>query len=113
MLNIRHRVTPASAPATGFDSNAALRQTRQQVDALLAAGQIDQAEQYMNQQQQYLASQGYYIRKLNQAYFAFYGTYADSPTSIDPTGAKIKALRDHSLSIKDFLDTGSGPDQRP
>ena len=99
---------PAKQTTPVFDSSAALRQTRQQVDVLLAAGQIDQAEQYMDQQQQYLASQGCYIRKLNQAYFAFYGTYADSPTSVDPTGAKIKLLRAHSLSIKDFLDQSAG-----
>jgi hypothetical protein len=96
-------VTSRSTPAPVFDANAALRDIRRQVDAYLAAGQIDQAESYMDQQQQYLAGQGYYIRKLNQAYFAFYGTYADSGTSIDPTGAQLKSLRAHSLSIKDFL----------
>ncbi|HEX7475108.1 MAG TPA: hypothetical protein VF318_04010 [Dehalococcoidales bacterium] len=95
---------PAKSTTPIFDSNAALRQIRQQVDAYLAAAQIEQAEQYMNQQQQYLAAHGCFIRKLNQAYFAFYGTYADSPTSIDPTGTKIRLLRSHSLSIQDFLE---------
>jgi hypothetical protein len=51
----------------------------------------------------YLISQDHYIRKLNQAYFAFYGTYADSPTSIDPIGVELRTLRDKCDSAKDFL----------
>jgi len=47
---------------------------------------------------------GYYIRKLNQAYFAFHGTYADSPTSVSPIGAELEKLREQSLSLKDFLN---------
>jgi hypothetical protein len=89
----------------GFDFNAAMRTIRKDVDAFLAQGQIDQAEKYMNQQQQYLASHGYYIRKLNQAYFAFYGTYATSPTSVDPTGPNLELVRKNSSSLKDFLST--------
>jgi hypothetical protein len=58
----------------------------------------------MEAKRQYLASQGYYLRKLNQAYFAFYGTYADSPTSIDPIGQELKKLRGQSASLKDFLN---------
>jgi len=59
----------------------------------------------MEQKRQYLASKGYYIRKLNQAYFAFYGTYADRPTSISPIGIELKELRSQSASLKDFLET--------
>ena len=58
----------------------------------------------MEQKRQYLASMGRYIRKLNQAYFAWYGTYADSPTSISPIGVELKKLRSQSSSLKDFLD---------
>jgi len=47
---------------------------------------------------------GHYIRKLNQAYFAFYGTYADRPTSISPIGLELKELRSQSVSLKDFLN---------
>lgn len=90
-----------------FDFNAAMRQIRRNVDAYLTGGQIEAAEKYMNDQQQYLASKGYYIRKLNQAYFAFYGTYADSPTSIDPIGTRLSVLRKNSSSLKDFLNTVS------
>lgn len=58
----------------------------------------------MEQKRQYLASKGYYIRKLNQAYFAFHGAYADSPTSISPIGLELKELREQSSSLKEFLD---------
>ena len=59
----------------------------------------------MEQKRQYLASMGYYIRKLNQAYFAFHGTYTDSPTSISPIGLELKRLRSQKASLKDFLNT--------
>jgi hypothetical protein len=94
--------TMSSAPS--FDFNAAMRQIRQNVDAYLAAGQIDQAEQYMNEQRNYLQTQGYYIRKLNQAYFAFYGTYADTPAYIDPIGTAIQDIRNQRSLLKDFLN---------
>jgi hypothetical protein len=95
--------TTASAPA--FDFNAAMRQIRQNVDADLSAGQTDRAEQYMDEQRDYLQTQGYYIRKLNQAYFAFYGTYADTPAYTDPVGTAIQNIRNQSSSLKDFLNT--------
>jgi hypothetical protein len=59
----------------------------------------------MEAQRRYLADNGYYIRKLNQAYFAFYGTYANSPTSVDPVGPDLVSLRQKSASLKEFVDT--------
>jgi hypothetical protein len=82
-----------------------MREIRRAVDQYLARGEIEQAEEFMEQKRQYLASKGYYIRKLNQAYFAFYGTYADRPTSISPIGVELQELRRQSASLKDFLDT--------
>ena len=87
-----------------FDFNREMRNIRRTVDNYLAQGEIEQAEEFMEQKRQYLASKGYYIRKLNQAYFAFYGTYADSPTSISPIGLELKTLRGQSTSLKEFLD---------
>lgn len=83
----------------------AMRETRLAVDGLLAAGRIDEAESYMEERRQYILSLGYYIRKLNQAYFAFHGTYADSPSSVDPIGEELEELRARSASVKVFLDT--------
>jgi len=66
----------------------------------------------MEEKRQYLASMGYYIRKLNQAYFAFHGTYGDSPASISPIGAELKQLREQSASLKAFLDTAAAMTSR-
>ena len=49
---------------------------------------------------------GYAIRKLNQAYFAFYGAYADipgGPAGEDPVGPAVRDLRAQSASLADFL----------
>jgi len=91
-----------------FDFNSAMRETRLTADAYFASGQIVQAESYMEERRQFINSQGYQIRKLNQAYFAFYGSYTYSPTSIDPLGEQIKKLRRQSPSLQDFLKTASG-----
>ena len=91
--------------AEGFDFNREMREIRKAVDNYLAQGEIEQAERFMEQKRQYLEDNGYYIRKLNQAYFAFHGTYADSPTSISPIGAELKKLRSQSASLKEFLET--------
>jgi hypothetical protein len=89
---------------SGFDFDREMRDIRRQVDRYLAQGEIELAEDFMEQKRQYLADNGYYIRKLNQAYFAFHGTYADSPTSISPIGAELEKLREQSASLKDFLN---------
>ena len=92
---------------SGFDFDSTMREIRKNVDNYLAQGQIDEAEKYMEEQRQYLISNGYYIRKLNQAYFAFYGSYAYSGTSIDPIGDEINLLRENSPSLADFIETAS------
>ena len=49
---------------------------------------------------------GYSIRKLNQAYFAFYGAYADLPGGAagqDPVGPAVRELRAQSNSLADFI----------
>ncbi len=95
----------AKEATSGFDFNQEMREIRRTVDSYLAQGQIEQAEKFMEEKRQYLSTKGYYIRKLNQAYFAYYGTYADSPASINPIGAELKKMRSQSASLKDFLDT--------
>ncbi len=90
---------------SGFDFNQEMREIRRTVDEYLATGEIEPAEEFMEERRQYLTSMGYYIRKLNQAYFAFHGTYADSPTSISPIGVELRTLREQSASLKDFLNT--------
>jgi len=95
-----------------FDFNREMREIRRAVDRYLAQGEIELAEEFMEQKRLYLASNGYYIRKLNQAYFAFHGTYADRPTSISPIGLELKQLRSQCASLKVFLDTVAGMTSR-
>jgi hypothetical protein len=99
---------PAGAPEPpAFDFRAEMYETRIQVDTLLAAGKIEAAEAYMEARRRFFVEHGYNIRKLNQAYFAFYGAYAASPggaTGEDPIGPMLRDIRAHSSSIRDFLE---------
>ncbi len=94
---------PEAKPDPEF--NREMRAIRSKVDEYLARGEVKQAEEFMERKRQYLVSKGYDIRKLNQAYFAFYGTYADRPSSISPIGNELRELRNQSASLKDFLGT--------
>ncbi len=97
--------TPAEPPP--FDYRAEMHETRITTDELLAQGKIEQAEEYMELRRRYLWDNGYRLRKLNQAYFAFYGAYADQPGGAageDPVGTAVRALRAQSVSVADFLN---------
>jgi hypothetical protein len=86
-----------------------MRETRQAVDTMLAAGLIEEAERYMERQRFYLADRGYRLRKLNQAYFAFYGSYADRPGfTANPIGEKLRRLRSASPSLRAFVERVAG-----
>ena len=82
-----------------------MRALRLEVDDLLAAGRVDEAEALMEQKRLFFAENGVYIRKINQAYFAFHGSYADSAGSIDPIGPKLQELRERSDSLESFIET--------
>jgi hypothetical protein len=99
-------------PQEGFDFNGVMRELRLAVDELLANGEIEQAEALMEERRLYLASKGYYIRKINQAYFAFYGTYADQPTSVSPIGVEMGELRKQSTSLREFVNTSAAMTSR-
>ena len=96
---------PDDAP---FDFHAAMRETRVKVDELLAEGKIEEAEAYMEARRAIFWQNGYAIRKLNQAYFAFYGAYADTPGGAagqDPVGPAVRKLREQSDSLAEFIET--------
>ncbi len=98
---------PGTLPRPPFDFRAEMHTTRVTVDALLAEGKIDEAEAYMDQRQQVFLRNGYLIRKLNQAYFAFYGAYADQPGGAagnDPVGGAVRELRAESPTLADFVN---------
>ena len=88
-----------------FEFAPFMRQTRLTVDKLLAEGRVPEAETYMEGQRKILLDHGYVIRKLNQAYFAFHGSYAVGPSATDPIGGKLRALRDRSKSLVEFVQT--------
>jgi hypothetical protein len=100
---------PPEPPA--FDFRAEMRETRVTADEMLAQGKVEEAESYMEERRQFFWENGYrHIRKLNQAYFAFYGAYGDVPggaAGADPVGAAVRELRARSDTLLDFVDAVS------
>ncbi len=86
-----------------FDFAAEMRETRLTVDDMLAEGRIEEAEAYMEERRRVFVENGYPIRKLNQAYFAFYGTYADLPAAVSPIGDQVKRFRELVPDLGEFL----------
>ena len=107
-FNLTQRPPSGPSDAPPFDFRAEMHTTRVKVDELLKQGKIDEAEAYMEQRRQIFLQNGYLIRKLNQAYFAFNGAYADVPGGAageDPVGPAVRALRAKSKSLADFINT--------
>lgn len=96
--------TGQALPAEPSEFFLTMRYIRQEVDRLLAASKIEAAEEFMEIERLKLVEKGHHLRKLNQAYFAFHGSYALSPASIDPIGPQIRQLRASYPSLKAFLD---------
>ncbi|HEY5639788.1 MAG TPA: hypothetical protein VIW01_07025 [Dehalococcoidia bacterium] len=100
---------PTPVPtAEPFDFTAQMRALRLDVEELLADGRIEEAEALMETKRDEFEARGHYIRRLNQAYFAFYGFYADTPASIDPIGPKLATLLDRAGSPGEFVRRASG-----
>jgi hypothetical protein len=87
---------PGAPPVPVFDFQFEMRETREQVDALLADGQVEEAEAYMEARRGVFWEHGFrHLRRINQAYFAFYGAYADVPGGAagdDPVGEAVRRL---------------------
>lgn len=96
---------PPPQDPSAFDFNREMRETRLRVDELLAEGKVEEAEAYMETRRQLFVEHGYlHLRKLNQAYFAFHGSYAVGTGSVDPIGPMLKRLRLRHDSLKSFVD---------
>lgn len=97
---------PESPPA--FDFQTEMRITRQNADQMLADGHIAEAEAYMEARRVIFWEHGFRLRKLNQAYFAFHGAYADHPSGgaagEDPVGAAVRKFRSASPSLAKFIN---------
>jgi len=89
-------------PST-FDFRKEMRHTREVVDQFLALGRIRDAEEYMEIRRLLFVENGYPIRKLNQAYFAFHGSYGTGPAASSPIGPKMEALRSLTPDVYTFL----------
>ena len=119
MVNREPFIEPSIEPATGepstkppdpdrpdrFDFNAEMRDTRLTAEAMLAEGKIEEAESYMIKRRQFMEDNGYFIRKINQAFFAFHGSYATGAASVSPIGGQLKELRAEAESLEEFLKT--------
>jgi hypothetical protein len=106
-LGLAPRSTP-TAPRTGpavFDFRAFMRETRVQTEDFLKAGQVDEAESYMRARRDELQQHGVQIRKLNQAYFALYGSYGEgfAASPSNPIPRLLRTLREQSPSLGDFI----------
>lgn len=95
-------------PPPPFDFRAEMHTTRLKVDQLLAEGKIDEAENYMEERRSIFWENGYHIRRLNQAYFAFHGSYAADPggaaseEGVD-LGQELRDLRSRIPSYSEFM----------
>jgi hypothetical protein len=105
---LRRDAAPREAPRPGFDLREALHETRVTADRLLAEGRVETAEAYMEARRAYFWAHGYQFRKLNQAYFAFYGAYAaggGGAGGADPVGEAVRLLRRRSATMAGFVNT--------
>lgn len=99
------RRTDPILAGNAFSFDRAMQETRLKVDELLAAGKVDEAEQYMEERRQTFAEHGYPLRVLNQAYFAFHGSYGTTGASTSPIGPKLERLRELMPDLRTFLHT--------
>ena len=99
-------IIPPEPPA--FDFRAEMHITRLEVDRLLAEGMINEAEEYMEQRRIVFWENGYQIRRINQAYFAFHGSYAAEPggaaseEGVD-LGQELRDLKSSTPSYREFM----------
>jgi len=106
-VNVKNTVFNPVSETPPFDFRTEMHKTRIRVDELLAEGKIEEAENYMEERRLLFWDNGYAVRKLNQAYFAFYGAYADTPGGAageDPVGPAVRALRAHSPNLAAFIN---------
>lgn len=99
-------------PADVFDFRREMRNTRTRLEEMLEAGEVDAAEAFLEERRLAFVDHGYQIRKLNNAWFAFNGTYADSAASISPIEGQLRTIRADSTSLAEFLDRVVGITQK-
>ena len=94
---------PAPPALDRSETDSLLRRLRLDVDALLAASRIEEAERRMEEVRLQLAAAGRSLRRINQAFFAFSGVYGTRPTTSSPIGPLLQQLRAASPTLRDFV----------
>jgi hypothetical protein len=98
-------VQPRAAPPGDLtESDAILFQLRRDVDDLLAGGRVVEAEILMEATRLELAEIGRDFRRINQAFFASNGVYADTPMSSSQIGPLLRDLRARAGSLGTFVE---------
>ena len=95
-------------PDDVFDFRREMRLTRVRLDDLLRDGAVAEAQCFLEERRLVFVTNGFNIRKLNNAWFAFNGTYADSPASISPIEGQLRTIRADAGSLAAFLDRIAG-----
>jgi hypothetical protein len=102
---VRERVEPEPGV---FDFTREMRATRTELEQMLERGLVSEAEAFLEERRLEFVANGYHIRKLNNAWFAFNGTYADSAASISPIEGQLRAIRADSEDLAEFLNRVAG-----
>lgn len=95
-----------SAASEQFDATAEMRTTYERAVELLEQGHVDEAEAYMDDRRDFFEENGQFIRKINQAWFVFKGSYAADTAfaaANDGVGEKLQRIFDHFENPADFL----------
>jgi hypothetical protein len=87
---------PRPAAPARPDFGALMRQIRVAVEGYLARHDVAGANAYMADQRQELVKDGYYVRRLNTAYLAFFGSYSGSANPVEP---KLRRMRQRAGSL--------------
>jgi hypothetical protein len=102
-------IEPFEEPAEDvFDFRREMRRTRIALEELLGDSQIEEAETFLEERRLEFVANGSNIRRLNNAWFAFNGTYADSPASISPIEGQLRTIRADSAGLAEWLDRIAG-----
>jgi len=80
-----------------------IQKLRVKVDVLLSQGDVGQAEIIMESTAKTLIDNGYKLRKINQAYFAFHGLYGDDPGSNTNISKQLTDIRKEYDNLKSFM----------
>ena len=98
-----------SATKNTFDFKTFMLDTRLKLETLLDENKIKESEEWLENRRLALSLHGVPIRKLNTAYFAFYGSYATDSRSGEenPIVDQLYRVRLASGSLSGFLDAVS------